>query len=73
MSESSRMHYETHPAITAELKALYPGRTFGSTSDIASAVLFLVSEHASFINGAIIPIDGGLTAVHQLPSILPKP
>ena len=36
---------------------------------IASAVLFLVSEQASFINGAVLAIDGGLSAVHQLPSL----
>ena len=36
---------------------------------IASAVLFLVSEQASFINGAVLTIDGGLSAVHQLPSL----
>jgi NAD(P)-dependent dehydrogenase (short-subunit alcohol dehydrogenase family) len=73
LSESSRLHYEAHPEVTAELKTLYPARTFGSTGDIASAVLFLASDEASFINGAIIPVDGGLTAVRQLPSILPKP
>lgn len=69
LSESSRIHYEANPEITADLKSLYPAAAFGSTSDIASAVLFLVSDQASFINGATLAIDGGLSAVHQLPAV----
>jgi NAD(P)-dependent dehydrogenase (short-subunit alcohol dehydrogenase family) len=72
LSESSRLHYDANPEITSDLKALYPGGAFGSTSDIASAVLFLVSDQASFINGATLAIDGGLSAVHPL-SALFKP
>lgn len=34
---------------------------FGKTDDIANAVLFLVSDKASFITGQILPVDGGLT------------
>jgi 3-oxoacyl-[acyl-carrier protein] reductase len=69
LSESSRLHYDAHPEITADLKALYPAGVFGSTHDIASAVLFLVSDEASFINGATLTIDGGLSAVHALPAL----
>lgn len=69
LSESSRKHYEANPEVNADLLALYPNRTFGSTGDIAGAVLFLISDQASFINGANIPIDGGLSAVRLLPSI----
>ena len=72
LSESSRVHYEQHPELAADLLALYPGRKFGYPDDIASAVSFLASDEASFINGAIIPVDGGLTAVRQLPSMTPK-
>lgn len=70
LSESSRIYYDERPEITSELKALYPARAFGSVADIASAVLFLASDRASFINGASIPVDGGLSAVRQLPSIV---
>lgn len=34
----------------------------GCAEDIASAVLFLASEEASFITGQVINVDGGLTA-----------
>jgi 3-oxoacyl-[acyl-carrier protein] reductase len=33
---------------------------FGSTQDIAYAVSFLVSDKASFITGATLPVNGGL-------------
>jgi 3-oxoacyl-[acyl-carrier protein] reductase len=70
LSESSQAHYDAHPEIASNLKSLYPGGAFGSTLDIAAAVLFLVSDQASFVNGAVIPIDGGLSAVHLLPAVL---
>jgi NAD(P)-dependent dehydrogenase (short-subunit alcohol dehydrogenase family) len=31
-------------------------------ADVAAAALFLASEEASFINGAALPVDGGVTA-----------
>ena len=34
----------------------------GSTQDIANAVLFLLSDNASFITGAELVVDGGCTA-----------
>jgi NAD(P)-dependent dehydrogenase (short-subunit alcohol dehydrogenase family) len=68
LSESSRIYYEEHPDIAADLQALYPAGKFGTTSDVASAVLFLASDQASFVNGASIPVDGGLSAVRQVRS-----
>ena len=34
----------------------------GSATDIASAILFLCSDGARWINGANLPVDGGLEA-----------
>ena len=36
---------------------------FALADEIASAVDYLVSESASFIHGAALPVDGGRTAV----------
>ena len=31
--------------------------------EIAEAIVFLATDHASFIEGAILPVDGGRTAI----------
>lgn len=37
------------------------GRT-ATLEEVASVVRFLMSDEASYVNGAVIPVDGGLTA-----------
>jgi len=54
----------THAALTEEarqriLPRIRLGR-FATAADIADLVTFLVSDRASFITGAIIPVDGGI-------------
>jgi 3-oxoacyl-[acyl-carrier protein] reductase len=71
ISESSERYYREHRELEAELKALYPGGSFGKVEDIASCAVFLASDASSFINGAEIPVDGGLLATRPLKSLLP--
>lgn len=42
------------------LVAKVPVARMGETSDIANACLFLASEQASYINGTVISVDGGV-------------
>jgi NAD(P)-dependent dehydrogenase (short-subunit alcohol dehydrogenase family) len=35
---------------------------FGKVQEIADAALWLLSDRASFVTGAVIPVDGGYTA-----------
>lgn len=49
----------------------YPVGRLGKPIDVAYAVLFLASEEASFVNGALLVVDGGLTS--QTPEALVLP
>ena len=55
-------------ALPDEQQKDYLGRIpvgrFGSGDDVAKAVLWLASDDASYISGAVIPVDGGLGMGH---------
>lgn len=53
------------PAEQAEayLKSIPAGR-FADPSEVASAVVWLASDDAAYISGAVIPVDGGLGMGH---------
>ena len=42
------------------MKAKVPVARLGEVDDIANTCLFLSSEQAGYINGAVISVDGGL-------------
>lgn len=46
----------------AELVKLHPLGRLGKAEEVASTVLFLASDEASFVNGASLLVDGGYTA-----------
>jgi len=50
------------PARKAERLGEVPLGRLASTADVANSLVYLASDDASFINGAAIPIDGGVTA-----------
>jgi NAD(P)-dependent dehydrogenase (short-subunit alcohol dehydrogenase family) len=51
---------------TPENKAVLVGRVplarLGLPEEVADAIVFIASDEASFINGHILNVDGGLTA-----------
>ncbi|MGQ0528341.1 MAG: glucose 1-dehydrogenase [Panacagrimonas sp.] len=50
-----------YAAAEASIKAIHP-MGFGDTADVASAVVYLASDAAKWINGSELVVDGGLTA-----------
>lgn len=51
--------YET---VAKEISAQHPLGRLGEPEDIAYACLYLASDEASWVTGAILPVDGGFTA-----------
>jgi NAD(P)-dependent dehydrogenase (short-subunit alcohol dehydrogenase family) len=51
-----------HPGIQKALIDSTPMRRFGLAEEIAKAALFLASDDASYVTGAELPVDGGMSA-----------
>lgn len=57
------------PSLHAMVAGRIPMRRLGGAEEVASAISFLLSPASSFVNGAVLPVDGGETAgIMALPS-----
>ncbi len=50
------------PEVFERVAKWYPLGRIGEPEDVAGAALFLASDEATWISGAVLPVDGGLTA-----------
>jgi NAD(P)-dependent dehydrogenase (short-subunit alcohol dehydrogenase family) len=50
---------EQHPEVDGQMAALHPLGRVGTAAEVAEAVAFLLSDRAGFVNGAVLPVDGG--------------
>jgi NAD(P)-dependent dehydrogenase (short-subunit alcohol dehydrogenase family) len=53
---------ESVPEVARRVAARHPLGRLGEPEDVAYACLYLASDEASWVTGAVIPVDGGLIA-----------
>jgi NAD(P)-dependent dehydrogenase (short-subunit alcohol dehydrogenase family) len=51
-----------HPRLRDRLISVEPIRRMGKPEEIGEAVVWLMSDYASFVTGASLPVDGAMTA-----------
>ena len=69
-STAATVGLEKLDALTADFFDRLPLGRAATPDEIASVIAFLASEEAGFMNGAIVPVDGGLTASNGQPNFL---
>jgi meso-butanediol dehydrogenase/(S,S)-butanediol dehydrogenase/diacetyl reductase len=64
--------HRDHPGLEQLVEKFNPRRAlpgYSTPADIGAAVAFLASADARFITGAILPVDGGITAGSGQPNL----
>jgi 3-oxoacyl-[acyl-carrier protein] reductase len=59
--DTERIREVSPEGVTEEELAAIPVRRLGTPREIGDLVAFLCSDRAAYINGVVIPVDGGLT------------
>jgi glucose 1-dehydrogenase len=58
-------HFFADPERRKKLENLVPMGRLANPEDIASVILFLASDQARYMTGAVIPVDGGYTSCKE--------
>lgn len=58
----------SHPGINDDYQKLIPMGRVGRAEEVAAAIAFLASSDASYVNGAMLVVDGGVTAATGQPN-----
>jgi NAD(P)-dependent dehydrogenase (short-subunit alcohol dehydrogenase family) len=63
LAVEAKMTGKSEADLLAQQQAKIPLRRLGSPAEVAQVALFLASDAAGYVTGAIIPMDGGAAAV----------
>ncbi|MBC7298576.1 MAG: 3-oxoacyl-ACP reductase FabG [Demequina sp.] len=50
--------------VVKQYESTIPAKRFGTTQEVAAAAVFLASDAAGYVSGAVLPVDGGLGMGH---------
>ncbi|NIH80728.1 SDR family NAD(P)-dependent oxidoreductase [Amycolatopsis viridis] len=61
------------PGMTSSIRANTPMRRWSRPEEIARPVVFLSGPESDFVNGTVVPVDGGWTAGYYGAELSPRP
>ena len=69
-STDATVELEKHKSVMTAFRERLPFGRGAKPEEVAAVIAFLASEDASFVNGVILPVDGGLQASNGQPNFL---